>query len=103
MPRLAARPRVLCPVGCLIVRWSATWLACGGGGSVDPCSVSWLLSHHLQRVRSTAGPAGLRSPVMEPSLAANGGSKPPPLTTLNAELASIAVENGCSDDRIMCR
>ncbi|XP_075904087.1 DNA-binding protein inhibitor ID-1 [Nelusetta ayraudi] len=26
-----------------------------------------------------------------------------PLTTLNAELASIAVENGCSDDRIMCR
>lgn len=26
-----------------------------------------------------------------------------PLTTLNAELASISVENGCSDDRIMCR
>uniref|UniRef100_A0A8C9ZWZ8 Inhibitor of DNA binding 1, HLH protein n=1 Tax=Sander lucioperca TaxID=283035 RepID=A0A8C9ZWZ8_SANLU len=26
-----------------------------------------------------------------------------PLTTLNAEIASIAVENGCSDDRIMCR
>uniref|UniRef100_A0A4W5NA89 Inhibitor of DNA binding 1, HLH protein n=1 Tax=Hucho hucho TaxID=62062 RepID=A0A4W5NA89_9TELE len=26
-----------------------------------------------------------------------------PLTTLNAELASITVENGCSDDRIMCR
>ncbi|XP_077583372.1 DNA-binding protein inhibitor ID-1 [Stigmatopora nigra] len=26
-----------------------------------------------------------------------------PLTALNAELASIAVENGCSDDRIMCR
>ncbi|XP_060926679.1 DNA-binding protein inhibitor ID-1 [Limanda limanda] len=26
-----------------------------------------------------------------------------PLTTLNAELASIAAENGCSDDRIMCR
>ncbi|XP_061584071.1 DNA-binding protein inhibitor ID-1 [Cololabis saira] len=26
-----------------------------------------------------------------------------PLTTLNAELASIAVENACSDDRIMCR
>ncbi|XP_061689708.1 DNA-binding protein inhibitor ID-1 [Syngnathoides biaculeatus] len=26
-----------------------------------------------------------------------------PLTALNAELASIAVDNGCSDDRIMCR
>ncbi|KAM9444343.1 DNA-binding protein inhibitor ID-1 [Clarias gariepinus] len=26
-----------------------------------------------------------------------------PLTTLNAELASISVENGCSDDRIACR
>ncbi|KAJ8257832.1 hypothetical protein GJAV_G00190200 [Gymnothorax javanicus] len=26
-----------------------------------------------------------------------------PLTTLNAELASISVENGCSDDRILCR
>ncbi|XP_076852013.1 DNA-binding protein inhibitor ID-1 [Brachyhypopomus gauderio] len=26
-----------------------------------------------------------------------------PLTTLNAELASISVENGCSEDRIMCR
>ncbi|TRY66532.1 hypothetical protein DNTS_015912, partial [Danionella cerebrum] len=26
-----------------------------------------------------------------------------PLTTLNSELASISVENGCSDDRIMCR
>ncbi|KAJ8403948.1 hypothetical protein AAFF_G00342980 [Aldrovandia affinis] len=26
-----------------------------------------------------------------------------PLTTLNAELASITVENGCSDDRILCR
>ncbi|XP_028854547.1 DNA-binding protein inhibitor ID-1 [Denticeps clupeoides] len=26
-----------------------------------------------------------------------------PLTTLNAELAGISVENGCSDDRIMCR
>ncbi|KAM6946562.1 LOW QUALITY PROTEIN: DNA-binding protein inhibitor ID-1 [Lycodopsis pacificus] len=26
-----------------------------------------------------------------------------PLTTLNAEIASIAVENGCSDERIMCR
>lgn len=26
-----------------------------------------------------------------------------PLTTLNAELASITVESGCSDDRIMCR
>ncbi|XP_057703067.1 DNA-binding protein inhibitor ID-1 [Corythoichthys intestinalis] len=26
-----------------------------------------------------------------------------PLTALNAELASITVENGCSDDRIMCR
>ncbi|XP_036387304.1 DNA-binding protein inhibitor ID-1-like [Megalops cyprinoides] len=26
-----------------------------------------------------------------------------PLTTLNSELASIAVENGCSDDRILCR
>uniref|UniRef100_A0A3Q1FP18 Inhibitor of DNA binding 1, HLH protein n=2 Tax=Pomacentridae TaxID=30863 RepID=A0A3Q1FP18_9TELE len=26
-----------------------------------------------------------------------------PLTTLNAEIASITVENGCSDDRIMCR
>uniref|UniRef100_A0A668A8U3 Inhibitor of DNA binding 1, HLH protein n=1 Tax=Myripristis murdjan TaxID=586833 RepID=A0A668A8U3_9TELE len=26
-----------------------------------------------------------------------------PLTTLNAEIASISVENGCSDDRIMCR
>ncbi|XP_037107711.1 DNA-binding protein inhibitor ID-1 [Syngnathus acus] len=26
-----------------------------------------------------------------------------PLTALNAEIASIAVENGCSDDRIMCR
>ncbi|XP_072552122.1 DNA-binding protein inhibitor ID-1-like [Salminus brasiliensis] len=26
-----------------------------------------------------------------------------PLTTLNAELSSISVENGCSDDRILCR
>nr|ACI68404.1 DNA-binding protein inhibitor ID-1 [Salmo salar] len=26
-----------------------------------------------------------------------------PLTTLNAEIASISVENGCSDDRILCR
>ncbi|KAM8867188.1 DNA-binding protein inhibitor ID-1 [Synchiropus picturatus] len=26
-----------------------------------------------------------------------------PLTALNAELAGITVENGCSDDRIMCR
>ncbi|XP_067361147.1 LOW QUALITY PROTEIN: DNA-binding protein inhibitor ID-1-like [Channa argus] len=26
-----------------------------------------------------------------------------PLTTLNAERASISVENGCSDERIMCR
>ncbi|XP_038150891.1 DNA-binding protein inhibitor ID-1 [Cyprinodon tularosa] len=26
-----------------------------------------------------------------------------PLTTLNAELASISVENGCSEERIMCR
>uniref|UniRef100_A0A8C7S919 Inhibitor of DNA binding 1, HLH protein n=2 Tax=Oncorhynchus mykiss TaxID=8022 RepID=A0A8C7S919_ONCMY len=26
-----------------------------------------------------------------------------PLTTLNSELAGITVENGCSDDRIMCR
>uniref|UniRef100_A0A8D3EB18 Inhibitor of DNA binding 1, HLH protein n=1 Tax=Scophthalmus maximus TaxID=52904 RepID=A0A8D3EB18_SCOMX len=32
-----------------------------------------------------------------------GGVPRTPLTTLNAELASIAVENGCSDDRIMCR
>ncbi|KAM7402667.1 hypothetical protein PAMP_017886 [Pampus punctatissimus] len=36
----------------------------------------------------------------------HSGSSVPrtPLTTLNAELASITVEqNGCSDDRIMCR
>nr|XP_020489518.2 DNA-binding protein inhibitor ID-1 [Labrus bergylta] len=33
----------------------------------------------------------------------NGTVHRTPLTTLNAELASIAVENGCSDDRIMCR
>ncbi|XP_054883174.1 DNA-binding protein inhibitor ID-1 [Poeciliopsis prolifica] len=26
-----------------------------------------------------------------------------PLTTLNSELASISVENGCSEERIMCR
>ncbi|XP_076874864.1 DNA-binding protein inhibitor ID-1-like [Brachyhypopomus gauderio] len=26
-----------------------------------------------------------------------------PLTTLNAELSSISVENGCADDRILCR
>ncbi|XP_061543801.1 DNA-binding protein inhibitor ID-1 [Phycodurus eques] len=26
-----------------------------------------------------------------------------PLTALNAELAGIAVDNACSDDRIMCR
>ncbi|XP_051932435.1 DNA-binding protein inhibitor ID-1 [Hippocampus zosterae] len=33
-----------------------------------------------------------------------GGAQPrAPLTALNAELAGIAVENGCSDDRIMCR
>lgn len=33
-----------------------------------------------------------------------GGNAPrTPLTTLNAELASISVENGCSDDGIMCR
>ncbi|XP_037634838.1 DNA-binding protein inhibitor ID-1 [Sebastes umbrosus] len=32
-----------------------------------------------------------------------GGVTRTPLTTLNAEIASIAVENGCSDDRIMCR
>merc|ERR1712002_51818 len=34
----------------------------------------------------------------------SAGSVPrTPLTTLNAEIASITVENGCSDDRIMCR
>ncbi|XP_076013026.1 DNA-binding protein inhibitor ID-1 [Genypterus blacodes] len=32
-----------------------------------------------------------------------GGVPRTPLTALNAELASIAAENGCSDDRIMCR
>nr|XP_043879515.1 DNA-binding protein inhibitor ID-1 [Solea senegalensis] len=32
----------------------------------------------------------------------SGGARTP-LTTLNAELAGITVENGCSDDRIMCR
>ncbi|MCJ8741307.1 hypothetical protein PDJAM_G00069140 [Pangasius djambal] len=26
-----------------------------------------------------------------------------PLTTLNTEISSISVENGCSDDRILCR
>ncbi|XP_048879771.1 DNA-binding protein inhibitor ID-1-like [Brienomyrus brachyistius] len=26
-----------------------------------------------------------------------------PLTTLNAEMANITVENGCPDDRILCR
>ncbi|XP_062397512.1 DNA-binding protein inhibitor ID-1-like [Sardina pilchardus] len=33
---------------------------------------------------------------------ASSGSRTP-LTTLNAELSSISVENGCSDDRILCR
>uniref|UniRef100_A0A8C7CY56 Inhibitor of DNA binding 1 n=3 Tax=Oncorhynchus TaxID=8016 RepID=A0A8C7CY56_ONCKI len=31
------------------------------------------------------------------------GATRTPLTTLNAELASISVENGCADDRILCR
>ncbi|NP_001297916.1 DNA-binding protein inhibitor ID-1-like [Esox lucius] len=31
------------------------------------------------------------------------GAPRTPLTTLNAELTSISVENGCSDDRILCR
>ncbi|KAJ3602289.1 hypothetical protein NHX12_030048 [Muraenolepis orangiensis] len=35
--------------------------------------------------------------------AAGGGTSRTPLTALNAELAGISVENGCSDDRIMCR
>ncbi|XP_041945082.1 DNA-binding protein inhibitor ID-1-like [Alosa pseudoharengus] len=41
----------------------------------------------------------------EPGKSRQAGSSMPrtPLTTLNAELASISVENGCSDDRIMCR
>ncbi|KAG2461670.1 DNA-binding protein inhibitor ID-1 [Erpetoichthys calabaricus] len=36
-----------------------------------------------------------------------GGNSAPltrsPLTTLNGELGGIAVENGCTDDRILCR
>jgi len=41
----------------------------------------------------------------EPEKSRHGAASLPrtPLTTLNAELASISVENGCSDDRIMCR
>ncbi|CAL8379922.1 unnamed protein product [Boreogadus saida] len=40
----------------------------------------------------------------EPEKSRHGSGLPrTPLTTLNAELASISVENGCSDDRIMCR
>lgn len=31
------------------------------------------------------------------------GAPRTPLTTLNSELGSISVENGCSDNRIMCR
>ncbi|KAJ8360819.1 hypothetical protein SKAU_G00173440 [Synaphobranchus kaupii] len=46
----------------------------------------------------------LDEPGMNRQQAANGSSvNRSPLTTLNAELASIAVENGCSDDRILCR
>ncbi|KAF6722743.1 DNA-binding protein inhibitor ID-1 [Oryzias melastigma] len=33
----------------------------------------------------------------------SGSVQRTPLTTLNAELGSITVENGCSDERIMCR
>ncbi|KAI1892794.1 hypothetical protein AGOR_G00137190 [Albula goreensis] len=46
----------------------------------------------------------LDSPGMNRQQATNGSSLVrTPLTTLNAELASISVENGCSDDRILCR
>ncbi|XP_034440847.1 DNA-binding protein inhibitor ID-1 [Hippoglossus hippoglossus] len=44
----------------------------------------------------------LDEPEKSRQLTASGVARTP-LTTLNAELASIAVENGCSDDRIMCR
>ncbi|XP_006639577.1 DNA-binding protein inhibitor ID-1 [Lepisosteus oculatus] len=46
----------------------------------------------------------LDSPGLNRQQAANGSSLTrSPLTTLNAEIASITVENGCSDDRILCR
>lgn len=46
----------------------------------------------------------LDSPGMNRQQATNGSPLTrTPLTTLNAELASISVENGCSDDRILCR
>uniref|UniRef100_A0A3P9LFE2 Inhibitor of DNA binding 1, HLH protein n=1 Tax=Oryzias latipes TaxID=8090 RepID=A0A3P9LFE2_ORYLA len=44
----------------------------------------------------------LDEPEKSRQLSAASGQRTP-LTTLNAELASIAVENGCSDERIMCR
>ncbi|XP_012690041.1 DNA-binding protein inhibitor ID-1 [Clupea harengus] len=43
----------------------------------------------------------LDSPGMNRQQASSGSRTP--LTTLNAELSSISVENGCSDDRILCR
>jgi len=43
----------------------------------------------------------LDSPGMNRQQASLGSRTP--LTTLNAELSSISVENGCSDDRILCR
>ncbi|KAJ8258909.1 hypothetical protein COCON_G00179210 [Conger conger] len=46
----------------------------------------------------------LDEPGMNRQQSTNGASlSRSPLTTLNTELASIAVENGCSDDRILCR
>ncbi|KAL4655298.1 DNA-binding protein inhibitor ID-1-like [Arapaima gigas] len=46
----------------------------------------------------------LDSPGMSRPQAPSGSPLPrTPLTTLNAELSSISVENGCSDDRILCR
>ncbi|XP_061916889.1 DNA-binding protein inhibitor ID-1 [Entelurus aequoreus] len=39
----------------------------------------------------------------EPERSRQQAAQRTPLTALNAELAGIAVESGCSDDRIMCR
>nr|XP_023693889.1 DNA-binding protein inhibitor ID-1-like [Paramormyrops kingsleyae] len=46
----------------------------------------------------------LDSPEMSRQQPSNGSTlSRTPLTTLNAELKSVSVENGCTDDRILCR
>ncbi|XP_062871505.1 DNA-binding protein inhibitor ID-1-like [Trichomycterus rosablanca] len=44
----------------------------------------------------------LDSPCMGLQQQGTAGARTP-LTALNAELSSISVENGCSEDRILCR